>query len=56
MKNKVYLINLLYVVLAMVMAGALYVLGTPGLMLLLAATVGAILLSQLLKTLPSVFC
>ncbi len=49
MKNKVYLINLLYVVLAMVMAGALYVLGTPGLILLLAATVGVILFVAVIK-------
>ena len=49
MKNKVYLINLLYVVLAVVMAGTLYVLGTPGLILLLAATVGAILFVAVIK-------
>lgn len=49
MKNKVYLINLLYIALAMVMAGALYVLGTPGLILLLAATVGVILFVAVIK-------
>lgn len=49
MKGKINLINLAYIGLAVVMAGALYFLNTTGLALLLAAILGVILFIVILK-------